>query len=240
MVHHHDPICNPCPKFLSCSPPETWMLCFVIKRALEAAIIRLMYSIVAAEPAWKAGKMDQKSRTMTFVENYFLIEAYAMDMTDKLGIVKAFSCGASLWARVLFVWALQLNVLFAVVSVFAVMFTQHSLPHSETMTNTHHISLSHFSSWQILRSNPLQRLISFQTLQSDEQAGKSISRRRLKENTEWPWHPWLLITHNSNQTWTKTQILSILHLLTYKGEKMPSHQKMRVQYSVSIRAELNL
>lgn len=40
-----------------------------------------------------------------FVENYFLIEAYAMDMTDKLAIVKAFSCGASLTACVLFVWA---------------------------------------------------------------------------------------------------------------------------------------
>lgn len=33
---------------------------------------------------------------MMYVENYFLIEAYAMDMTDKLAIVKAFSCGASL------------------------------------------------------------------------------------------------------------------------------------------------
>lgn len=56
---------------------------------------------------------------MTFVENYFLIEAYAMDMTDKLAIVKAFSCGASLSACVLFVWASQLNVLFVVVSVFS-------------------------------------------------------------------------------------------------------------------------
>ena len=49
--------------------------------------MRLMYSIVAAELQWKARKIDQKSRTMTFVENYFLIEAYAMDMTDKLAIV---------------------------------------------------------------------------------------------------------------------------------------------------------
>lgn len=39
---------------------------------------------------------------MMSVENYFLIEAYAMDMTDKLAIVKAFSSGASLTARVLF------------------------------------------------------------------------------------------------------------------------------------------
>lgn len=62
---------------------------------------------------------------MMFVENYFLIEAYAMDMTDKLAIVKAFDCGASLEACVVFVWALQLNVLFVVLSVFMVMFILH-------------------------------------------------------------------------------------------------------------------
>lgn len=47
---------------------------------------------------------------MTFEENYFLIEAYAMDMTDKLAIVKAFSCGASLTACVLFVWMFCLQL----------------------------------------------------------------------------------------------------------------------------------
>ncbi len=78
---------------------------------------------------------------MTFVENYFLIEAYAMDMTDKLAIVRAFSYGASLTARVLFVWEFQLNVLFVVVSVFMVMFILHSLSNSETMTNTCYILL---------------------------------------------------------------------------------------------------
>lgn len=78
---------------------------------------------------------------MRFVENYFLIEAYAMDMTDKLAIVKAFSCGASLTACVLFVWEFQLNVLFVVVSVFMVMFILHSLSNSETMTNTCYILL---------------------------------------------------------------------------------------------------
>lgn len=40
---------------------------------------------------------------MTFVENYFLIEAYAMDMTDKLATVKELSCAASLTACGLFV-----------------------------------------------------------------------------------------------------------------------------------------
>lgn len=78
---------------------------------------------------------------MTFGENYFLIEAYAMDMTDKLAIVKEFSCGASRSARVLFVWAFQLNVLFALVSVLMVMFTQHSLPSSESLSNTNNILL---------------------------------------------------------------------------------------------------
>lgn len=62
---------------------------------------------------------------MMFAENYFLIEAYAMDMTDKLAIVKAFSCGASLTACVFFVWAFQLNVLFVDLSVFMVMFILH-------------------------------------------------------------------------------------------------------------------
>lgn len=52
---------------------------------------------------------------MMFVENYFLIEAYAMDMTDKLAIVKAFSCGASLTACVLFVSAFQPSLVFVAV-----------------------------------------------------------------------------------------------------------------------------
>lgn len=38
---------------------------------------------------------------MTFGENYFLIEAYATSMTDKLTIVKEFGCGASRLASVL-------------------------------------------------------------------------------------------------------------------------------------------
>lgn len=86
-------------------------------------------------------KNRPESWTMTFGENYFLIEAYAMDMTDKLAIVKEFSCGASRSACVLFVWAFQLNVLFALVSVLMVMFTQHSLPSSESLTNTNNILL---------------------------------------------------------------------------------------------------
>lgn len=65
--------------------------------------MRLTYSIVAAEPQQKAWKNRPKSGTTMFVENYLVIEAYAMDMTDKLAIVKAFSCGASLMACVLFV-----------------------------------------------------------------------------------------------------------------------------------------
>lgn len=42
---------------LSPSPPplETWMPCVVIRQPLEAAIMRLMYSIVAAEQQWKSG-----------------------------------------------------------------------------------------------------------------------------------------------------------------------------------------
>lgn len=76
---------------------------------------------------------------MTFGENYFLIEACAADMTDKLAIVKEFSCGASLWAAALFVF--QLNVLFALVSVFMLMFTQHSLAKLRNMTNTSSIVL---------------------------------------------------------------------------------------------------
>lgn len=76
---------------------------------------------------------------MTFVENYFLIEAYAMDMTDKLAIVKAFSRGASLTACGLFVFsASQLNVLFVVASVFMLMFILHSHPSSEPMTITNY------------------------------------------------------------------------------------------------------
>lgn len=38
---------------------------------------------------------------MTFGENYFLIEAYAISMTDKLTIVKEFGAGASRSASVL-------------------------------------------------------------------------------------------------------------------------------------------
>lgn len=51
---------TPAPNF-SFSPLETWMLCFVIKKPLEAAIMHLMYSIVAAEPLWKAGKIDREA-----------------------------------------------------------------------------------------------------------------------------------------------------------------------------------
>lgn len=86
-------------------------------------------------------KNRPESQTMAFGENYFLIEAYATDVTDKLAIVKEFSCGASRRACVLFVWALQLNVLFVLVSVLTVMFTQHSLPSSESLTNTNNTLL---------------------------------------------------------------------------------------------------
>lgn len=81
---------------------------------------------------------------MTFEENYFLIEAYAMDMTDKLAIVKEFSCGASLTACVLFVWLFQLNILFVVVSVFMVMFILLSLSNSKTMSVTNSFTASTF------------------------------------------------------------------------------------------------
>lgn len=88
-----------------------------------------------------ARKNRPERQTMAFGENYFLIEAYATDMTDKLAIVKEFSCGASRRARVLFVWASQLNVLFVLVSVLTVMFTQHSLPSSESLSNTNNTLL---------------------------------------------------------------------------------------------------
>lgn len=48
-------------------------------------------------------KNRPESQTMAFGENDFLIEAYATDVTDKLAIVKEFSCGASRRACVLFV-----------------------------------------------------------------------------------------------------------------------------------------
>lgn len=88
-----------------------------------------------------ARKNRPERQTMAFGENDFLIEAYATDMTDKLAIVKEFSCGASRRARVLFVWASQLNVLFVLVSVLTVMFTQHSLPSSESLSNTNNTLL---------------------------------------------------------------------------------------------------
>ena len=73
MAHHQDAIYNPWPKSPSCVPLETWMLCFVIKRALEAAIMHLMYNVVAAEPVWEARKKKKGagSWTTTFGENYF-------------------------------------------------------------------------------------------------------------------------------------------------------------------------
>lgn len=73
----------------------------MIKQPLQAAIMRPMYGNVAGGP--RQGKNRPESQTMAFGENDFLIEAYATDMTDKLAIVKEFSCGASRRARVLFV-----------------------------------------------------------------------------------------------------------------------------------------
>lgn len=46
--------------------------------------------------------MGQKAKQWRFGENDFLIEADAADMTDKLAIVKEFSCGASRRPCVLF------------------------------------------------------------------------------------------------------------------------------------------
>lgn len=117
IVHHRDAMHNSWSEFLLFAPPA-WMLCVVIKQPLEAVIMRLMYSIVAAEPLLKK-KFLLESRTMTFGENYFLIEAYSVDMTDKLAIVKAFSCSASL---VCYLSELWLNVSFVDASVFVVMF----------------------------------------------------------------------------------------------------------------------
>lgn len=106
---------------ISLSPPplETWIQCFVIKQPLEAAIMHLMYSFVVAEQQWKSEVEKQTGEPNNDVCGKWLslIEACAVNMTDKLGIVKAFSCGASLLARALFVWAFQLNVVFVVVSV---------------------------------------------------------------------------------------------------------------------------
>lgn len=67
---------------------------------------------------------------MTFGENYFLIEAYAMSMTDKLTIVKEFGCGASRSASVLFEHSGGVG--FFSHYVHLEMFTQHSVSSSET------------------------------------------------------------------------------------------------------------
>lgn len=69
---------------------------------------------------------------MTFGENNFLIEAYAISMTDKLTIVKKFGCGASQSASVL--CEHSSGVGFFSDYVHLEMFTQHSASSSETAT----------------------------------------------------------------------------------------------------------
>lgn len=98
--------------------------------------------MAASQADGGGGKNRPVSQTMAFGENDFLIEAYAADMTDKLAIVKEFSCGASRRARAPFAAAPQLNVLFVLVSVLTLMFTQHSLPSSESLTNTNNTLLA--------------------------------------------------------------------------------------------------
>ena len=61
----------------------------------------LMCRIVGAPAGRKAGKEDQERRTMTFGEKDFLIEAYALDTTDRLATAQALSRRASLAACVL-------------------------------------------------------------------------------------------------------------------------------------------
>lgn len=70
-----------------------------------------------------------------------------MNMTDKLGIVKAFGCGASLLARALFVRALQPNAVFVVVSVSrADVYPAFTFSNSGAVTDADHTDCSHFFS----------------------------------------------------------------------------------------------
>ncbi len=112
MAHHRDAIYNPLPQISLLRSLRNLDVMFGDQTAPAGSDNAPNVKHCCSWTAVEGKKNRPESWTMTFGENYFLIEAYAMYMTDKLAIVKAFSCGASLLACVSFVWAFQLNVLF--------------------------------------------------------------------------------------------------------------------------------
>lgn len=107
MARHHETIYNPCPTFLF-QPPKNLNAMFCDQKAPGGSDNASNVWHCCSRTPVESRKISPQKIEKSFRENYFLIEAHATDMTDKLAIVKSLSCGVSQTACVLLVLVFQL------------------------------------------------------------------------------------------------------------------------------------